>query len=347
MKFTALVEKLRAIAGDGISDCSEENPEIDAIGALDEAIAGQLTYVENAAKAKGLATTAASAVIIPADESAKKLARDRGLAWITSPAPKLLFAQAVPLFYQPFHPAPGIHPTAVIDPAATIGKDVAIAANSVIQGNAIIGDGAKIHANVTVYPGSVIGAGTVLHSGCVIEERSHLGANCVIHSGAVIGGEGFGFVPTATGWVKLEQTGQVVLEDSVDIGCNTTVDRPALGETRVGSNTKIDNMVHIGHGCVIGRNCAIAAQVGLAGGVELGDGVILAGQVGIANRLKLAKGTIVSSKSGVTRSASKPGQVLSGFPAVSNKEWLKTSAIIRRLPEMYQTLKQIRKHLNL
>ena len=99
--------------------------------------------------------------------------------------------------------------------------------------------------------------------------------------------------------------------------------------------------------CVIGRNCAIAAQVGLAGGVELGDGVVLAGQVGIANRLKLAKGTIVSSKSGVTRSASKPGQVLSGFPAVSNKEWLKTSAIIRRLPEMYQTLKQIRKHLNL
>ncbi|MGD1849710.1 MAG: UDP-3-O-(3-hydroxymyristoyl)glucosamine N-acyltransferase, partial [Cyanophyceae cyanobacterium] len=214
------------------------------------------------------------------------------------------------------------------------------------QGNAVIEDGAKIHANVTVYPGTVIGAGTVLHSGCVIEERSHLGSHCVIHSGAVIGAEGFGFVPTAKGWVKLEQTGRVVLGDRVDIGCNSAIDRPALGETRVGSNTKVDNLVHIGHGCMIGQNCAIAAQVGLAGGVELGDGVILAGQVGIANRVKLAKGTIASSKSGIHRD-SKPGEVLSGYPSVSNKEWLKTSALIRRLPEMNQTLRKIKKHLNL
>ena len=347
MKFSGLVEQLRAIAGEGLADYSSgSNPEIDGIGALDGAIAGQLTYVENGAMARKLETTAASAVIIPKDEAVQQLASDRGLAWIASPAPKLLFAQAVHLFYQPFHPAPGIHPTAVIDPAVTLGEGVAIAAHSVIQGDAVIGDGVKIHANVTVYPGVVIGAGTVLHSGCVIEERSQLGKNCVIHSGAVIGGEGFGFVPTAKGWVKLEQTGRVVLDDAVEVGGNSAVDRPALGETRIGSNTKLDNMVHIGHGCIIGRNCAIAAQTGLAGGVILEDGVILAGQVGIANRVKLAKGTIASSKTGI-HGDSQPGQVLSGFPAVTNQEWLKTSAIIRRLPEMYKTLRQLKKHLNL
>ena len=334
MEFLELVAKLRAIAGAGIVSHSDSNNlDINGVGALagaDGAIAGQLTYVENVAKLDGLATTHASAVILPMDETAQQLASDRGLAWIASPTPKLLFAQAVTLFYQPFHPEPGIHPTAVIDPAAAIGEGVAIAANSVIQGNAVIGDGAKIHANVTVYPGVTVGAGTVLHSGCVIHERSQLGNQCVIHSGVVIGGEGFGFVPTAKGWVKLEQTGRVVLEDAVEVGCNT----------------KLDNMVHIGHGCVIGRNCAIAAQTGLAGGVVLEDGVILAGQVGVANQVRIAKGTIASSKTGI-HNDSQPGQVLSGFPAVPNKEWLKTSAIIRRLPEMYKTLRDIKKHLGL
>ena len=342
------MEQLQTIAPEAgtIPHSAGNNPEINGIGALDSAIAGQLTYVENAAKAKGLDTTAASAVILPMDETVQQSASDRGLAWIASPTPKLLFAQAVTLFYQPFHPAPGIHPTAVIDPAATIGEGVAIAAHSVIQGNAVIEDGAKIHANVTVYPGVTIGAGTVLHSGCVIEERSQIGKQCVIHSGAIIGGEGFGFVPTAKGWVKLEQTGRVVLDDAVEVGCNSAIDRPALGETRVGSNTKLDNMVHIGHGCTIGRNCAIAAQTGLAGGVELEDGVILAGQVGVANRVKLAKGTIASSKTGV-HSNSQPGQVLSGYPAVPNKEWLKSSAMIRRLPDMYKTLRAVKKHFKL
>jgi UDP-3-O-[3-hydroxymyristoyl] glucosamine N-acyltransferase len=166
----------------------------------------------------------------------------------------------------------------------------------------------------------------------------------VIHSGAVIGSEGFGFVPTPTGWFKMEQSGCTVLEDGVEVGCNTTIDRPAVGETRVARNTKIDNLVQIGHGCQIGENCALAAQVGMAGGVKVGNRVILAGQVGIANQAKIGDGAIASAKAGIHNDV-EPGAIVSGSPAVAHKLFLKASAIYNRLPEMYQTLKQLQRHL--
>jgi UDP-3-O-[3-hydroxymyristoyl] glucosamine N-acyltransferase len=164
----------------------------------------------------------------------------------------------------------------------------------------------------------------------------------VIHSGAVIGSEGFGFVPTKEGWYKMEQSGFTVLEDGVEVGCNSTIDRPAVGRTLIKSQTKLDNMVHIAHGCTVGSGCALAAQVGLAGGVEIGDRVILAGQVGVANQVKIGKGVIVSAQSGV-HSDVEAGQVISGSPAVPNKLYLKVSAIYKRLPEMYQLFKEIAK----
>jgi UDP-3-O-[3-hydroxymyristoyl] glucosamine N-acyltransferase len=199
-------------------------------------------------------------------------------------------------------------------------------------------------SNVVIYPDSEIGDRTVLHSNCTIQERTRIGADCVIHSGAVIGGEGFGFVPSASGWVKMEQSGCTVLEDGVEVGCNSTIDRPAVGETRIGRNTKMDNMVHIGHGCQIGANCAIAAQVGMAGGTKVGNQVILAGQVGIANQAKVGDGVIASAKTGI-HSDIEPGAVVSGYPAIPHKVWLKAATIYRRIPDMYQTLKQLQKRL--
>jgi UDP-3-O-[3-hydroxymyristoyl] glucosamine N-acyltransferase len=171
-----------------------------------------------------------------------------------------------------------------------------------------------------------------------------MGNDCVIHSGAVIGAEGFGFVPTADGWLKMEQSGYVVLEDGVEIGCNSTVDRPAVGETRIGKNTKLDNLVHIAHGCQIGKNCAMAAQVGLAGGVKIGDRVILAGQVGVANQAKIGDGAIASAQTGIHNDVA-PGEIVSSSPAVPHKIYLKSSAIYKRLPEIYQTVKQLQKKL--
>jgi UDP-3-O-[3-hydroxymyristoyl] glucosamine N-acyltransferase len=158
----------------------------------------------------------------------------------------------------------------------------------------------------------------------------------------VIASEGFGFVPTASGWRKMPQTGRVVLEDGVEVGCGSTIDRPAVGETRIGAGTKIDNLVHVGHGVITGRGCALAAQVGIAGGAVLGDGVILAGQVGVANRARIGDRAIASSKSGIHGEVA-AGEVVSGYPAIPNRLWLRCSAAFSKLPEMTRTLRQLQR----
>ncbi len=320
------------------------DPDIQGVAAIDEATAGTLSYIEGEKFAGQIATTQATALILPMDEALQAAASDRHLAWISISNPRLAFAQAIALFYQPFRPSPGIHPTAVIDSSATLGKDVAIGAHVVIQAGVSLGDGVCIHPNVVIYPDVTVGDRTQLHANCVIHERTQIGSGCVIHSGAAIGSEGFGFVPTKEGWYKMEQSGRVVLEDTVEIGCNSAVDRPAVGETRIKRNTKLDNLVHVAHGCQIGEACAMAAQVGLAGGVTVGNRVILAGQVGIANQVKIGDGAIATAQTGVHRDV-EPGAIVSGYPAIPNKRWLKISAIYNRLPEMYQSLRELRRHL--
>ncbi|SRR5579883_36198 len=345
MKFSELVDQLSAANGRSLTFHTDADIEITGVAAVDAAIAGHISYIEGAKFAAQVKTTAASALILPKDAILQGQASDRGIAWVEVPDPRLAFAQAIALFYQAFRPAPAIHPSAVIDPSVTLGKDVAIGAHVVIQAGATLGDRVCIHPNVVIYPDATIGNNTVLHANCVIHERTQIGADCVIHAGAVIGSEGFGFVPTREGWYKMEQSGHVVLEDGVEIGCNSTVDRPAVGDTRIGRNTKLDNMVHIGHGCQIGQGCAIAAQVGLAGGVEVGNRAILAGQVGVANNAKIGDGAIATSKTGVHGNV-EAGQIVSGYPAVDHKIYLKSSAIYSRLPEMYQTVKRLQRRLD-
>ena len=160
----------------------------------------------------------------------------------------------------------------------------------------------------------------------------------MIQDGCKVGVKGFGFVPTSNGWYKMPQTGVVVIENDVEIGCGTTIDRPSVGETRISSGTKIDNLVQVGHGVFIGNNCAMASQVGIAGGAEIGDGVILAGQVGVGNRVKIGDGVIASSKCGVHADI-EPGQVISGFPAMPNKLWLRCSANFKKLPEIAKSIR--------
>ncbi len=310
------------------------------LAAIQDATASALSYVEGAKFADYIATTSAGALVLPPDEDLQAKAQARLIPWVSVKNPRLVFARAITLFYQPFQQPQGIHPSAVIDPTAEIGEAVAIGPHVVIQPKVTIGDRVCIHPNVVIYPGASIGADTVLHANCVIHERAQIGANCVIHSGAAIGSEGFGFVPTATGWEKMHQSGVTVLEDGVEIGCNATVDRPAVGETRVGRDTKVDNLVHIAHGCQVGQAVAMAAQVGMAGGVIIGNRVILAGQVGIANQAKLGDGAIVSAKAGIHGNVA-AGETVSGMPAISHKIYLKSAALFKRLPEMAKTIKQL------
>lgn len=345
MKFSAIVEKLGDTAAcNSLSANPDLDPEITGIAAIEEAAIGTLSYIEGAKFASRVGMTGASALVLPLDEALQGKAIERGIAWIAGSEPKLLFAKAIALFYKPFQPAPEIHSTAVIHPDTQLGQDVYIGPHVVIQAGVKIGNHACIHPNVVIYPGVEIGDRTVLHANCTIHERTRIGADCVIHSGAVIGAEGFGFVPTPHGWFKMEQAGCTVLEDGVEVGCNSTIDRPAVGETRVARNTKLDNLVHIGHGCQVGQNCAMAAQVGLAGGVKVGNHVLLGGQVGVANQARIGDGAIAAAKAGV-HSNVEPGAIVSGIPAIPHKLFLKTSAIFNRLPEMYQTFKQLQRRL--
>lgn len=346
MKFSEIVEKIGESATyNSLTSNKDVNPEITGLAAVDRASPGTLSYIEGAKFAAQVGKTDASALILTQEEALQAQAQERGIAWIATTQPRLLFAQAIALFYQPFRPAAEIHPTAVIAPSAQLGKDLYIGAHVVIQAEVKIGDGVCIHPNVVIYPKVEIGDRTVLHANCTIHERSQIGKNCVIHSGAVIGAEGFGFVPTSTGWFKMEQSGVAVLEDGVEVGCNSTIDRPSVGETRLGRNTKLDNLVHIGHGCQVGSNCAMAAQVGLAGGVTVGNQVILAGQVGIANQAKIGDGAIASAQAGIHHDV-EPKTIVSGSPAVPNRVYLKVSAIYSRLPEMYQSVKRLQRYLN-
>ena len=344
MKFSDIVEQLGITETSSLESQPDLNPEIVGVSAVQASEADTISYIEGKKFEPYIAQTDNAALILPMDESLQTQATERGIAWVCTQEPRLGFARAIALFYQPFRPTSGIHPSAVIDSTATIGKNVTIGPYVVIQGGVTIGDDVCIHSQVVVYPDAQIGNNTTLHASCVIHERAQVGAHCVIHAGAVIGSEGFGFVPTAQGWEKMHQSGIVVLEDHVEVGCNSAVDRPAVGETRIGRNSKLDNLVHVAHNCQLADNCVLAAQVGLAGGVELDSLVVLGGQVGVANNAKIGKGAQAGSKAGLHSNVA-PGSVMMGSPASSYRTYLKSSAIYNRLPDMHRTVKQLRKQV--
>ncbi|MFM7269020.1 MAG: UDP-3-O-(3-hydroxymyristoyl)glucosamine N-acyltransferase, partial [Cyanobium sp.] len=262
--------------------------------------------------------------------------------WVALKDPRLAFAETLDLLHPRRSPQPGIHPSAVVDSSASLGAGVHLAPHVVIGAGSVVGDGCILHAGVVLYDDVQLAEDCEVHANAVLHPGSRLGRGCVVHSGAVVGSEGFGFVPTASGWRKMPQTGLVILEDGVEVGCGSTIDRPSVGETRIGAGTKIDNLVHIGHGVTTGRGCALAAQVGIAGGARLGNGVILAGQVGLANKAVMGDRAIASSKSGIHGEVA-AGEVVSGYPAIPNRLWLRCSAAFNKLPELARAVRQLEK----
>ena len=342
MRFSSLLARIRAVREDSPRDLAAD-PEISGAEALDRAGTGQLAFLEPGhALAAALSASGASALLLPLDEELQQLASERGLAWVALKHPRLGFAEALAALYPPTATLPGIHPSAVVDPGASVAAEAHVGAHAVIGAGCVVTRGCTLHPGAVLYDDVTLGEGCEIHANAVLHPGSRLGAGCVVQSNAVIGAEGFGFVPTDNGWVKMPQTGRVVLEDGVEVGCGSTIDRPTVGVTRIGAGTKIDNLVHVGHGVVTGRGCALAAQVGIAGGAVLGDGVILAGQVGVANRAVIGDRAIASSKSGIHGEIA-AGEVVSGYPAIPNRLWLRCSAAFNRLPEMARTLRQLQK----
>ena len=309
--------------------------EVVRVAAIDTAGPGDVTFLANPKYASALSSTRASAVIARDDVPAA------ACAMLRTEEPYLAFARAVGLFAPGSRPAPGIHAMAAVARDASVGRDVAIGPFVAVGEGTRIGDRTIVFPNVTIGPEARIGADCVIHSNVAIRERVTIGDRVILQNGVVVGGDGYGFVRRKDGThEKIPQVATVVIEDDVELGANTTVDRPAIGETRIKAGTKIDNLVQVAHGVTVGRNVLMAAQVGIAGSTHVGDEVMLGGQVGVGGHLTIGKGAVAVGQSGVTNSL-EPGEMVAGYPAIDSKEWRKASVIFRRLPELKKRIEEL------
>ena len=307
--------------------------EIRRVAGIERAGPGDVTFIANEKYLSKLAGTEASAVIVT-EQVASAKARAPGTSFLITAHPYLVFAQAVGVLTEAPAPPTGVDRTSAVAPDATLGPDVAIGPFVSVGAGASVGSRTVIYPNVTIGPGACIGEDCIIRSQVSIRDGVVVGNRVIVQDGAVLGSEGFGFARQADGThVKIPQRADVVIEDDVEIGANSTVDRPAVGETRIGAGTKIDNLVQIGHGVSIGRRVLFAAQVGIAGSCVIEDDVILAGQVGVANHVRLGKGVVATAQTGIPNSLD-PGEFVSGYPAIGHREWLKSSAVYRQLPAL-------------
>jgi UDP-3-O-[3-hydroxymyristoyl] glucosamine N-acyltransferase len=310
--------------------------EITGVAGIEAAGPGQITFISNPKYAAAARATKASAAIVAEDFPALSTAT----AMLRSKNPYLDFARALAMFYQPPAYAPGIHPTAVIDPSARIGARAHVGPYVVIQEGAQIAKNAVLLAHVVIYRGVKIGDNFLAHAHAVVREFCRIGNNVVLQNGVIVGGDGFGFAKDNDGrWHKIVQSGPTVIEDDVEIQANACIDRASVGETRISRGAKIDNLVQIGHGSKVGEDSLLCAQAGLAGSTDVGKSVILAGQVGVAGHCKIGDGAIATAQSGIPNDVP-AGAIVSGYPAIDNKLWLRCVAVFNRLPEIAKVLRR-------
>jgi len=331
--------KLRELAGRlGCELRGDGDVEVEGVAGIEQAGPRDVTFLANPRYAAHLAGTHAAAVILsPGHEtSVPSLVTDQ---------PYLAFARAVAVLRPPAPPAPGVHPSAQVDPTALLGPGVHVGALAVVGRGVRLGARSVVHPHVVLYEDVEVGEDCVLHSGVQVRERCRLGDRVVVQNGAVIGGDGFGFARDEGGrYQKFPQVGTVVIEDDVEIGALTAVDRAALGETRIGRGTKLDNLVQVGHSVTIGEDTVLAGQVGIAGSARIGSRVTLAGQVGVAGHLTIGDGAIATAQTGIPSSVEK-GAVVSGYPAIENRAWLKSSAVFARLPELQKRVRELERRV--
>ncbi len=313
-------------------DNATSDPEITGVAGIEEAGPGQVTFITNPKYVAMAKTTKAAAIIVSDDFPVGKT------PLLRSSNPYLTFAKAIELFYQTPKYSPEIHSTAIVDASAKIGKRAHIGPYVFIDEDVEIGEGAVILAHCVIYRGAKIGKKFFAHSHAVVREYSVIGDNVRLQNGAVVGGDGFGFARDGNTWYKIVQSGKTIIGDDVEIQANACIDRASIGETRIARGAKIDNLVQVGHGSSVGENTRLCAQVGLAGSTEVGKDVILAGQVGVAGHCKIGDGAIATAQSGIPNDVEAKAMV-SGYPAIDNKQWLRSVAVFNRLPDL---AKQVR-----
>ena len=332
--------KLRTIAE--ALDCRIEGDpdlEISGVAGLEEAGPGELTFLSNPRYAALAKQTKAAALLAAAPVEGLEI------ALVLSSDPYLDFARALELFHPPQAAKPAIHPTAVIDPSVRIGSGAAIGPYVVIERDVQIGSGAVLHPHAVIEEGSRIGDQFTAHCGVTVCHGTRLGDRVTLHQRVTVGSDGFGFARRPDGsHKKIVQTGRVVIEDDVEIQAGSCVDRAAVGETRIGRGAIIDNLVQVGHAAKIGANTILCAQVGIAGSTSIGANCILAGQVGVINHLKIGNNVLITAQSGVGHDLPDNAKV-SGSPAFDNRQWLRSTAVYGKLPELDRELRRLRKRV--
>ncbi len=311
---------------------------ISGLGALETATPDTLTFLANPKYASRVSETSAGAVLMAPGG-------DRyGRTVIEVANPYLGFAKLLTLFYTTPHEPVGVLPGAIVSDSAVIGTGVSIYPGACVGRNVVIGDRTVVYSGSVLYDNVIIGEDCTIHANTVIRERCRIGSRCIIQPGAVIGSDGFGYAPDGRGYYRIPQIGIVVLEDDVEIGANSCVDRAAIEVTRICRGTKLDNLVQVAHNCQIGENCMIVSQVGISGSVKIGNHVTLAGQVGVAGHLTIGDNVLVGGQSGV--SGSLPANAAySGTPTMPHKEWLKSAMVMPRLPELKKTVSALQKRV--
>jgi UDP-3-O-[3-hydroxymyristoyl] glucosamine N-acyltransferase len=315
--------------------------EIGGAAGLDIACHGEITFLANPKYTPQVKETKASAIFLNETEQIERA----DIAVLRTKDPYLAYTRALRLFNPAPKFAPFIHPSVSIHETAKIADDVSIDAFVSIGKNCVIESGVKIFPHATIYDGAKIGKNSVIHSGAAIRENCEIGECCIVHNNAVIGSDGFGYAKAENqAWLKIPQSGTVVLENDVEIGANTAIDCASVGETRIRRGAKIDNLVQIGHSCTIEEDALICAQTGLAGSSVIGKRVILAGQVGIAGHLRVGDDAVVTAKSATSHDVEN-GKIISGIPAFDNRDWLRSIAAFRRLGEMARAVRDLQKRM--
>ncbi len=311
---------------------------ITGVAPLDTASEGDISFLSNPKYLAQLDTTRASAVIV-----APGVERE-GLALLVGDNPYYIFARALTLFNPPAHPSRGVSPGAFISQEAFVSDSATVMAGATIETGATVGD------NCVVYPGAYIGADVSVGRDCLlypnvtVREGCILGERVILQPGCVIGSDGFGYAPGPTGHYKIPQVGIVVLEDDVEVGANTTVDRAAMERTVIGKGTKLDNLVQVAHNVVMGQHCVVAGQTGISGSTKIGNGVVIAGQAGVAGHITIGDRAVIGGQSAVASSV-EPGARMSGISLMSHHQWLRTKSILTKLPEMRKTLLKFEKRI--
>lgn len=339
MEFTA------AIIADFLKGTVEGDPQVrvNTIARIEEGFPGALSFLANPKYEHYIYTTGSSVVLVnndfmPTEKVAATLVRVedsyKGFAALLS-----LYEQSKPV-------KRGVHPTAVIEESARVGKEIYVGPYVYIGENVAIGDGCRIYPHTSIGDNTIIGDNTVIYAGVKIYHECIIGRNCKIHAGSVIGADGFGFAPQSESeFMKIPQIGNVILEDNVEVGANACIDRATIGSTIIRKGVKLDNLIQIGHNVEVGENTVMAGQTGIAGSTKIGKNCMFAGQVGVAGHITVADGARVGAQAGIAGAVKKPDSTIMGSPAIDYQNFMKSFVVFKKLPEMKVLLERIEKEL--